>query len=796
MTEEDNDEITTYEKMNFADLFNEVSEELVTESVEARVTGKAKTNTILQGRIAQVKSQKFKSYFNYGEIVKSGMATYHIPPTELILLDDTFDIVQAAFLRLDTPVCFLRACPEHARHGVLESIAVDAETIEHEWGKLRATMEQEDPNGCLMLQPFIPATSSMVMAPNMYATIGPGHDGVTAGHGLQLNLLLNTADESCVKEFAKIGHTKETYELEFVSQKDDKILTDKYANGTTTLTQIRGCPPHAMPMPPFKYQVMRSDGLVNVMSRHQGTVPGSGTILVAEVWEATGLEEVAWLEANITKDKVPEGFVISHPSGSMGSHIYAHARGNGIPYIIGDVTVGETWVEGSPLNVAKEEGHPIAPEPYDPYTDKDLQAFALGLAQSQTRWQRQHGWFAHYFHQWLGININPKHNALLGGAFAGWAVKAALGLCLGELRYAKGMKKDANVELLPVVKAMIGDLVWQDITGETSGNPSKQRKHYYMAMERMEVDYVEMRKALQWCAGQFKTGWSSGAYGGINWANCAEGAAALAGAIISFQKNPCVDTIQEVVNRTNEAENFAHNNGSLYNKFLSGMAFDYGTSNKEGQGYFSHSNDGISDMFRTYELAYTFLTGSPNELVARPVNEWNQIFNFTQKTSHGFYRRNFICTSRAIPSCISRAAKSLGSDNLHHSNKYTLNKDHFVPCGAEDCKHCEKHNIVTLTLGHELDFASVLLEADHPSAFFALPDQKSMPITYNVANLIKQKQYSEITPELFVAGWNGLSTKDVLYKAMSAMYKKHLKKKMVTDVEYTTKIAEMMGVQS
>ena len=786
----DEEEIVTYEKMNFADLFSEVVSDLNKEVQVATETGASKMNTVLDGRIAAVKSQKFKSYFNYGNLVKSGNAMYHVPAMELILLTDEFDLVKAAYDRIGEDVAFLRACPEHARHGVLESIAVTADTIEAEWTKLRATMQKEDPNGCLMLQPFIEATSSMVMAPNLYATIGPEHDGVTAGHGLQLNLLLNTKNDSCVNEMAKIGHTKETYELEFVHQRDGKYRTDKYANGTTTLTQIRGCPPHAMPMPPFAYEVMRNDGPVTVMSTHQGIVPGDGKVVVAEVWKPTGLEEVAWLEANITQDKCPVGFVISHTDGSCGSHIYAHARGHNIPYIIGDVEVGETWVEGSPLNVAKEQGCEITPEPYDPYAEQYLQAFALGLAQSQTRWQRQHGWFAHYFHQWLGLNINPKHNALLSGAFAGWAVKAALGLCLGELRYAVGMKKDANVELLPVVKAMIGDLVWEDITG--SQNPSKQRKHYYMAMERLDLDYTEMRMALLWLAKQFNTGWSGGAYGGKNWGKCAEGAAALAGAIISFQKNTNSDTILEVVKKTNEAENFAHNNGSLYNKFLSGSAFDYGTSNEEGSGYFSHSNDGICDMFRTYELARQFLTGTPNDKCARPVNDWMTIFQFTSKTNHGYYRKNFICNSRQIPSSIVNAARALGPELLHHNNKYSLNKDFFVPCGHEDCEKCADMNILTLNMGHEMDFTSTLLEVNHPSAFFALPQQKSSLIAYSVANLIKQKKYDDVTPELFVSGWNGLNTKDILYKTMSDLLKKHLKKKIVTDVEYTKQIQELM----
>lgn len=796
MTSEDNnDELITYEKMNFADLFQQVSQQLVDEEYHDESTGKVKKNTVLDSRLAQVLSQKAKSFLNYLGVYKSGKGMYKCPATELILLKDDFDLVRSAFLRLDDEKCFLRACPEVARHGVIESIEVTSDTLEYEWSRLRAIMQKEDPNGCMIMQPFIPATSSMVMAPNAYAVVGPDHDGVTAGHGTQLMFLMNPHHEECSSHFASIGHSKGEYELEYVYQrKEDEFLTGKFATGTTHLTQIRGAPPHPMPMPPFKYQVMRSDGLVEAMSTVQGIVPGTGIIEVSQVWETEGLEEVAWLEENITKDKCPEGFVISHPGGSLASHVYAHARGHGIPYFItSDVEVGETWVEGSPCNVAKEQGHPITPEPYDPYTDTDLQSFALGLAQSQTRWQRQQGWFAHFFHQWLGMNINPSRNALLAGAFSGWAVKAALGLCLGEIRYAKGMKKDADVTLMPVVCAAIGPNVWQDITGE-SNVPSKQRRHYYVAMERTDVDYTEIMLALRWCAKQFKTGWSGGAYGGMNWAACAEGAADLCSAIISFQKNPCVETIKEVVNHTNRAENFAHNNGSLYNKFLANNCFDQATLNNEGTGgLFKHSDDGLCDMFRTYEVAKVFLEGKMNEWCAAPTNDWRELFHWANKVTPNMLRKHMICTSKNIPASVSMAAQILGPSLLHHSNPFTLNDDKYIPCGHESCEKCADKNILALQLGHDLDFTSLLLEAEHPSVFFALSESKSEIISYHVGNLIKQKKYDDITPTMFVDGWNGLSTQDIMYKVLSEMMKKHLKKMLTTNVEYSKSVAELLG---
>ena len=790
----DEGELVTYEKMNFADLFNEVQQELVEEEIQDNLSGKTKKVTVLDSRLALVLSQKAKSFFNYLGVWKSGHGMYKCPATELILLKDEYEIVRAAFLRLDDERCFLRACPEVARHGVIESIEVNADTLEYEWSRLRAIMQKEDPNGCMILQPFIPATSSMVMAPNAYAVIGPDHDGVTAGHGLQINYLMNPNSPTAVQHFAKIGHSKGTYELEYVYQRDEKFLSERYKTGNMHLTQIRGAPPHAIPMPPFKYQVMRNDGLVEVASETQGIVPGTGIITVAQVWEATGLEEVAWLEENITKEQCPDGFVISHPTGSLASHIYAHARGHGIPYVIGTVEVGETWVEGSPCNVAKEQGHPITPEPYDPFTSADIQRFQLGLALSTTRWQRQQGWFAHNFHQWLGMNINPKHNAILAGGFSAWAVKAALGLCLGEIRYAKGMKKDADPSLMPVISAAIGKQVWIDITGEGIGAPSKQRKHYYVAMERLDLDYSEILRALLWCVKQFKTGWSGGAYGGKNWADCAKGAADLCASIIAFQKNPCAETLMVVCNNTNKAENFAHNNGSLYNKFLSGSCFDQATLNSDsGKGLFSHSEGGLCEMFRSYEVAKVFLQGGANPDNAVPINDWRTIFDWANSTTHNTLRKSPICISKKVPASVKDAAKTLGASYLHHSNPLSLNKDKFIPCGHDDCEKCAELNILSVNMEHELDFTSILLEAEHPSAFFALPAQKSEMISYHVGNLIKQKKYDDITPIMFVDAWNGLNTQDIMYKILSEMMKKHLKKMLTTNTEYSKAVAELLS---
>ncbi len=776
--EKDEEEITN---MSIADLMNQVMGEISDTKNDEEKSGVTLMNTTTPSRVSSVSSQKAKSYLHYNKIVKSGQGRYSIVQTELVLLDDGFDIVSNAFERLGVSTGFLRACPENPRHGVLESIEVTKETLKSKWSHLRDVMRKQDPKGCMLLQPFIPATSSMVMVPNVYGIIGRDHDGTTAGKdGLTMCYLLNPNDKSCAEHFANIGHQPNEYELEYVYEKDKNYLTEKYAYGATSFTQIRGSDKHTIRGQPFTYKIVDNDDVTHErLSDVDGAVPnGVGTIHVKHIWETKGLEELAYLEEHITKDKMPEDFVISHPNGSLGSHVYAHCRTHGIPYIVGKVEIGETWVEGSPTWVAKEQGVTIDPKPYNPFLPHDLHQFNIGLERSMTQWRRQQGWFAHYFHQWIsGFNMNPKHNAKLSGAFSGWLVKAAVGLCFGELRHAFSMKNDASVELAPTMVAAIGASKFIELTPQESPAPSTDRKHYYLAMEGYELSYLEMEKALRWCAKQFNTGWTGASkqFGGVAWGDCATGAADLAKSISDFMENKDEESIKRVVAHTNLAENFAHNNGSLYNKFLeSKPAFDSATLAKKDDmvGWFAHTEKDLSRMFRTYEVTRTFVEHTfPS---TRPINDWNTLFDYLLDVkSPMHFKRHIICSPKMFAS-LRDSALAIGPAWLHHKSKYTLNDVYYIPCGHEDCTKCEDKNIINISLDVGGHLGSVLLTEDAPSVFFALDEAKSSIMSYSVAQLIKAKQYNDVTPEMFVEAWEGLNLTDPMYKVLANLLQKYL----------------------
>lgn len=305
--------------------------------------------------------------------------------------------------------------------------------------------------------------------------------------------------------------------------------------------------------------------------------------------------------------------------------------------------------------------------------------------------------------------------------------------------------------------------------------------------------------ALKWCQQHFSEGWSGG-FGGKAWASCAGGAARLCDAIVDFLNEPTEQTILEVVARTNEAENFAHNNGSLYNKFLHGNAFNVATMNANGTGgLFRHSESGLKEVFRTYELAVRFLDGEKNAGINVPDNDWSEIFEFALGKNATWYRQHLIATDSQVPESIRLAVKSMPENMIHLNNKYTLNKGDFVPCGVSGCTHCEAHfdEVSTSNLAGEYasltPMTSLLLNADYPEAYFALGKTQSSIDTYSVVQLLNAKQYDEVTPQAFKEAWDGLVNTDPAYKILSETLKKHLKKMLATNPAFSEEVQSLMG---
>jgi hypothetical protein len=114
------------ETMDVSDLFESIFEEIVSDAQAEVESGSVLTDTVTSARLKLVHAQKAKSLLKHVKEVKLGKAGWITPATELILLEDGYDVIKHAFDRVANgeQMAFLRACPEFARHGVLESLKV------------------------------------------------------------------------------------------------------------------------------------------------------------------------------------------------------------------------------------------------------------------------------------------------------------------------------------------------------------------------------------------------------------------------------------------------------------------------------------------------------------------------------------------------------------------------------------------------------------------------------------------------------------------------------------------------
>ena len=635
-------------------------------------------------RLDKVQSQKAAALFRYRTAYKtySIPQDWPVPQAVPLLLDDLTVHVDAAGQATGFPA-FLRTCPESPRHGVLESIKCnnDAE-LRKEFTRLRNIMKKEDPNGCLMLMPFVPANNSAVVALSHddftgYATFGAGHDGVTAGHGLQLSMPLRRAKHSDNIAMVALGCDPMTHELEFVfetktsSDIERRVLDIENAD-KGWLTQIRGCPEHTQVAPP-------PEG-VDVIGMVQ-----QGEVVVKEFIVMSGLEEVAWLEENITKEKCPDGFMVVEPNGSRLSHIYAHCRGVGVPYVITEsVNVGDRWVEPAMGWAVLDNEHKFTPKPYNPHAFSE--DFIRGLHDANLYWAKQHGWLSTFFHQYVSVPYSDvKHTAYLAGVFVGWLPKSMMALGLGEMRHAKSLKQNAIAPLFATMTACIGSDVWKLVN--STPYLDSTRAHYYAAVGHIAPTYHQMAKMMTYLAKHFSDGWSK-AFGGLNWAQSMTKGAALAKAVHDYISEPTQEHFDVVVQAANTAENAVHNNGKLFNKWLSGKALDAGTAGFNLRGDFKN-------MSAIYAMASELILNDNDERVCAvsPQNDWDEILDFSIKKTPAWWRKNPIAHSKNVLPILQETAKSMPA-GFRHGERGSFNSPYnakFIMCGVETCGTCANY---------------------------------------------------------------------------------------------------------
>ena len=531
-------------------------------------------------RRKRVKSQKANALFRL-----DGRTSWKTPNTIPLLLDDHIRVVERTIAtqinNAKTYHAFIRACPVNPRHGVLESAPASSirEGVEI-YERIRDTMLELEPDGCMIVMPFVEAKASAVVAPQQYIVMGPSHDGVTAGHGFQMALPLDTERAKANMTYHwinDVGGEVDKMQLEFV-----------YDGQRSYLVQARGCGGN----PPLGNAKVSVNGQPSII----GTMPGKkngDTILVTEVFTLPdeNPEWIAKLEAKV-HGPMPEGFVVCMPTGSLLGHPCAHSFENGVPFIVGEVAEGDVVA---------------CINDYDP--NDYAEAFFLGCEYARVAWAPEWGWLSNIFHQFVADPYMDYGScAFLAGCYVGWLITAGSAALIAESRHAHGQMQGYTPRIaaaLSLFSATAKDSIpyfdepqdavdAMDQIRKRFKSPSSQRQQYYDMFRNTHVPWEDLRASALWAEKVYSHPWGS-SYGGEAWAECSR----LIADIVPFMIK---GDLKGAIGAANKAEHAAHNNGWLYNKFIPQQALDFGTRGYELRG------DYINRAFETYTLCTELLT--------------------------------------------------------------------------------------------------------------------------------------------------------------------------------------------
>tara|TARA_R100000655_G_scaffold33666_2_gene66212 strand:- start:2922 stop:5477 length:2556 start_codon:yes stop_codon:yes gene_type:complete len=616
----------------------------------------------------------------------------------------------------DLPL-FVRVCPLNARPGVLESLPVFSKTeLEENLIRIMEVMFSKDtadpplykhglcePEGCIIVQPFINAHASAVMAPGVfdaeigehtqgYIVMGRDNDGITAAlDGLKITLPVSGRHQWLRQMWKTLGMDPAHYELEFVSllkdsngnnvvkaDGDDAIFdtmhTGMMVSTENYITQLRGCAGHQPINPPPKGVTV------------QGFVP-KGKVKVTEVFVCEGdMEDYSASLEERLRQKLPKGFVISHPDGNMASHAAAQARAYKVSYIINDVTVGSTWVEPATGWVVDDPKYKASP--YDPVDY--INDFKEGLTVGLHHWTRMYVHLGHHFHQFAAAPMSdPKNTAFLGGVYAGWLVNATLAVGLGEMRNAKGQRRSNTPDVFGTLNAIFKGK-WVESDGYKTTSPPEIRQHYYYTMEKTPLTMLSMHGVFEWLVRMFRNGWSS-SYGGTKYMESIQKGQALLLKAGEFVKDACEDTLLALIESVNICKNAVHNNGMFFNKFVKKSTMDMSTA-----------VDGCEpDLEQMFNVYYAARAAVSKRGVRPELHDVADTMQYVLSRGNSKWKKTPIMLDEAAPQLLKDSINEMvarGKGHLLHSGGGEVTQPgsaKFVPCGHEKCEVCSSH-ITTL----------------------------------------------------------------------------------------------------
>lgn len=651
-------------------------------------------------------SQKAGALAKYTKAKNQGMvyAPWHVLNTvtmNLIVADEITDVdIDEAMQNLDEVIeqkCievreglkepyFVRACPLQPRPGVLESsVANDNdehkdelyETISRIATKMLSKEEGDspmyehgyvEPEGCIIIQHYIDADASAVVAPNSYIFVGRDNDGITAGKDGVKVAIPHKGDNATTDTLKKLKIEPDKIELEFVS------MLDKYSENLAVATRGSNAVEHYS----YIVQLRGSSGHTPISPPPAGvTINGiipNGTVTVTHLHIVSdgSDEELSSMEARL-RDNTDEGLVIMYPTGSHMSHHAGQCRKYNVPFIVSDsVTIGSTWVEVASGWVIDDPSFEARPYTPDTYIEEYLEGINVGM----NHFGRQYGWLSTQFHQFIGGPLTDvEETAFYGGVFTGWLVSATLSVGMGEMRHSPTYRNKNT----PLISATLHGLYqdnWEERSTEKS--VSSNRKDYYTAVENRPATLDSIILELKWLEKMYRSNWQSG-YGGTKYANSCKNAKNLASAIKDLIKEQTKENLMEVIGHANMTENNIHNTSFFFNKFILSTPLDWGTDPTK-------VTISPRDFFRVW---YAAKDASEHRGVKADLKDTTHIIRYSNKQTLNGLRENPLFLRADLP------AEMLGAsvltsywNGMLHSGLYGVEGEQFIPCGADGCVRC------------------------------------------------------------------------------------------------------------
>lgn len=498
----------------------------------------------------------------YQSTIKSSLNKVTVPEFEVIQnkLESVDEISTPLFrkaLKDKVNFVFARPAPTTPEHGFVDSRPINSlEELNELWDETI----KHDPNGEIILMPFLDkATSSGITTPTTIS-VGPNNDGATgAGSPLILNYNSHPKGWGKLIEDSNIPEDKDPY-IETVHNRGGNTFEEPWSSVYTIENEAYG-----------STSLVQCRAGEKIAAASDDYVPED--VYVTKIVKPTGNEDfITW--RNMVS-KFEKGTVVIHPEGGLHTHWGVNTKEHGFTYItqpILEYTVGNTILSShyKPStfqhdNASFKEGVAYALRdtdfPYlnwfsknwlnrNPLKTTYLEAAALML-------------FAFHNHQ----HQTPERGSRLLGLGIGYCIRLLQILCIAEYRHSPSFKYTSGKSKPSRAK------VYKDRWPAFSKNQHK-----------VDIAYRNFRDA-KW----------PGSFGGSKWMRiaryqillydlCCELFRREDGVSNNKLANPALSSLNKselmknISNKFNETINVAHNCGWVFDKFAPEKLFNHAAS--------------------------------------------------------------------------------------------------------------------------------------------------------------------------------------------------------------------------